>query len=592
MNGFKRASRRQAAVVGLAVLMGTSFLGCHAGPRLFSKKDRDPHADKQELADKDKGKFINKKKARPESEYRRVDDDERVAKSEPKSEPKTKPKAKPSDSIRKPSADDTERALAIRKQVDEELKKSSRSSKTTPAPSKTAKPAEQPQFARRDTNKRPATDLLNDSLFDDELPETSPSAPKTAAKKPAAKPVTTAKAKSADEDPFKKSVVSPSNTKRPSDKVANVNFDDEDLDLGLDDELAEEAAELAEAKALAAQKSAALKKVAAPLRDPRTTPAAATMQRKFLEEVDELEADSLTFEEPSPQVAPAKEKARAILPTVKRTADTAKIDAAKIVAGQEVIDRRQTAQQTANQWRRDLERDELAEPEQDSVAPAPAPRATPRPSSAPISKGHFSPASLDEFTPPAKSQGAVLNGELIIDTNNLPSRFQRTSSSPNGTNNSHGAASRINSNSSENIEIAPGATQNRARPAGQISLQALSDAENSSGLTTADYDTSNTADDLGGLPSLKVESEAETGPQLASLEFASGVAPAPPDMAELAPAIGVAEPPSGTRGWKRTLLALSAMISAVGIGFALRRRTEMAAAPIQNPRSPSAGSHS
>ena len=343
-----------------------------------------------------------------------------------------------------------------------------------------------------------------------------------------------------------------------------------------------------------------MKKVAAPSRERRTTPTAATIQQKFLDDVDEPEADSLTIAEPSPRVAPAKEKARASLPTVKRTADIAKTDiaktdtaktvAAKTVAGQEVIDRRQSAQQTANQWRRDLERDELAEPEQEPVAPAP--RATTRPNSTPISKSHLSPASLDEFASPAKSQGAVLNGELIIDTNNLPSRFQRSSPSPTGTNNTNGAAGRINSNSGANIEIAPGASLNRARPAGQISLQALSDAENSSGLTTADYAPSCAADDLGGLPSLKVESEAETGPQLASLEFAAGIAPAPPDMAELAPAIGVAETPSATRGWKRTLLVLSAMISAVGIGFALRRRTEMTAAPIQSPRSPSAGSHS
>ena len=185
MNGFKRASRRQAAVVGLAVLMGTTFLGCHAGPRLFSKKDRDSHADKQELAEKDKGKFINKKKVRPEADYRRAEDEEeRVAKSEPK----TKSKTKPSDSIRKPSNEDTERAVAIRKQVDDELKKSTRTSKTTPTPSKTTKPADQPQFARRDTNKRPVTDLLDDSLFEDKLPEPRPSAPTATAKKTATKP--------------------------------------------------------------------------------------------------------------------------------------------------------------------------------------------------------------------------------------------------------------------------------------------------------------------------------------------------------------------------------------------------------------------
>lgn len=575
MNGFKRASRRQAAVVGLAVLMGTSFLGCHAGPRLFSKKDRDSHADKQELAEKDKGKFINKKKVRPEADYRRVDDDdERVAKSEPK----TKSKAKPSDSIRKPSNDDTERALAIRKQIDDELKKSSRSSKTTAAPVKTAKPAEQPQFARPDTSKRPVTDLLNDSIFNDKLPETRPSAPTATAKKTVMKPATTAKAQPADEDPFKNTVISSSNTKRPSDKVAHVNFDDEDLDLSLDDELAEELVE-----ARSAQKSAATKKNAVPSRERPTTPTAATVQQKFLDDADEPEADSLTIAEPSPRVAQAKEKARASLPTVKRTAD-----AAKTIAGQEVIDRRQSVQQTANQWRRDLERDELAEPEQEPVAPAP--RATTRPSSASISKGPLSPASLDEFAPPAKPQGAVLNGELIIDTNNLPSRFQRSSSSPTGTNNTNGAAGRINSNSGGNIEIAPGATQNRARPAGQISLQALSETEQSSGLTTAEYAPSSEADDLSGLSSLKVESETETGPKLASLEVAAGIAPAPPNMAELAPAIAVAETPSDGRGWKRTLLFLSAMVSALGIGYALRRRSEMTAAPIQSPRSPSANS--
>ena len=84
MNGIKRASRRQAAVVGLALLMGASLLGCHAGPRLFSKKDRDHGSDKRELAEKDKGKFINRKKVRPESEYR-DGDDERVAKNDNKS---------------------------------------------------------------------------------------------------------------------------------------------------------------------------------------------------------------------------------------------------------------------------------------------------------------------------------------------------------------------------------------------------------------------------------------------------------------------------------------------------------------------------
>ena len=53
MNGYKRASRRQAAIVGLAVLMGASFLGCHSGPRLFAKRDQDARVSKKELAEKE-----------------------------------------------------------------------------------------------------------------------------------------------------------------------------------------------------------------------------------------------------------------------------------------------------------------------------------------------------------------------------------------------------------------------------------------------------------------------------------------------------------------------------------------------------------
>lgn len=574
MNGLKRASRRQAAVVGLAVLMGASFLGCHAGPRLFSKKDRGSQADKQELAEKDKGKFINRKKARPESEYRRDDgSDERVAKSDPKAKPK------PSDTIRKSSTNDASRAVAARKPVDDEPQAATRSLKATTAPSKSTKQAEQPQFARKDTAKRPVTDLLKDSMFEDELPESLPSAPPPTAKKSVTKPTTTTKTKTipADEDPFKNSIVSSSKPIRPIEKVAPVNFDHEDLDLGLDDEAAEEAEELAEAKALAAKKSAASAKVAATALVRRPTQTAAAGQQKFLEVFDEESGESSpTVEQdlPAPKTA---DKPRASQPAVKRPAA-----AAKTVAGQDVIDRRQNVQQTVKDWRRDFERDELLESDEEPIAPTP--RTAARPSSASPSRGHLSPTTLDEFAPPTKSQGATLNGELIIDTSSLPSRFQRSSTSPAGANSSNGATGRINTNSSANIEIVPGATQNRGRSAGQISLQSLSDQENSSGLTTADYEQPSTPDDLGGLPALKIESDSESGPKLAALEFDSGIAPPPPDMGELVPAISVTELPSGTRGWKRALLAFSALASAVGIGLALRKRNQMTAVPAVVPK--------
>jgi hypothetical protein len=534
--------------------MGTTFLGCHAGPRLSSKKDRDSHAEKQGFADK--GKFINKKKARPESDYRRADDEEeRIAKSDPKS----KPKAKASDAIRKPSNTDTGRIVATRKPAGDEPKSAPRS--TNAAPAKTTKPADQPQVARREPSRRRGAGLFDDSIFEDVLPEQRLSAPAATARKGTTKPAAAVKARPADEDPFKKLVTTSSNVQRPNDKVAKAKFNDDGLDLGLDDEeLQEEAEELVEAKALAAPKNAAMKKVVAPVRDPRATPAAATVQRKYLDGLDELETD-----EPGRQVAAAKEKVRASLPTVKRAADTA-----TTIAGQEVIDR----SQTASHWRRDLERDELAEPEQEPVDSAP--RASARPSNSNLPKGDLSPADLDEFGAPPKAQGAVFNGELIIDTNNLPSRILRSSSTPSGTNGDNGS-SRINSNSGASVEIAPGAMVNRPRPAGQISLQSMSDVENASGLMTADYVSSSDADELGDLPSLKMESEleSEADPKLASLDVTPKIAPPPPNIAELVPAIGAAALPSSGRGRKRTLLVLSAMVSALGIGYTLRRRSEL-----------------
>src|SRR6266705_2460316 len=85
VNGRNRGGKGPTAVVGLALLlMGISLLGCHAGPRLFSKK---AHLDDQTAKKEpvDKSKFINKKRVRPEADYLHDNpDDQRVAKSNSK----------------------------------------------------------------------------------------------------------------------------------------------------------------------------------------------------------------------------------------------------------------------------------------------------------------------------------------------------------------------------------------------------------------------------------------------------------------------------------------------------------------------------
>lgn len=569
MNGFKRASRRQAAIVGLAVLMGASFLGCHTGPRLFSKKDRDERAAKKELAEKDsdKSKFINRKKVRPESDYR-DDSDEKVAKSDSKS------KTKPSDVVRKSSNEPVERAVVSRPRPDDANGSTSRSAKATASQPKTSKSSDRTDIARKDTNQRPVTDLLNeDSLFDEKLPETRSVAKAAATPNPSARS-TAVKTKSLDEDPFKNSVIGPTNAKRSEKTVATVNFlDDEDLD----DEMEEEAEELESLHASAAKTIAAKTAIASDSIQRRATSSAIPSKRKFLDDVDEP-ADgsfrSLISNEDSETsigdtIVPSDER------IVKRTVDTA-----KTVAGQKVIDRRQQVQQTLNDWRRELDRDEsLMESEEE--AKIPMPKVSSRPNATSTARGHISQTSIEEFTPPAKSQGAVLNGELIIDTKTLPSRFQRTSENPSDASNPNGAAVRVNSNSGANIDIVPGATQNRARSAGQITLQSGAEENATTGLTTAGFEQ---ASDLGKLPSLNLD--AEVGPKLSALDEETEIAPAPPEELP-ASTVGIGlEESSGSRGWKRALLVFAAMASAVVIGFALRRRMELTPESIRVPKQP------
>ncbi len=573
MNGFKRASRRQAAVVGLAVLMGASFLGCHAGPRLFSKNDRDHRADKKELAEKDKGKFINRKKVRPESDY--VEDtDEQVAKKDGKA------KAKPTDPARKPTASATERAVAARQQPDDAKDTSTRSAKTTGSQSKTSKPADRAEIARRDTIKRPVTDLLNDdSLFEDELPESRPTAKGTAASNSSAKS-TAGKTRSLDEDPFKNSVIGPTTTKRSEKQVATVNFfDDEEGN----DEISEEADELENQRVPAAKKNVAKSAVAAVSPNRQTSPSASPSQRKFLDEIDEPAAgsfrsllrDEVTEDLNDEVIVPAE------VQSVKRT-----VDAPRTVAGQKVIDRRQQVQQTLDDWRREMDGDESSVSSEDKVDVS-APPTSLRTSSSPTAKGHLSQADIEEFAPPAKSQGAMLNGELIIDTNTLPSRFQRSTTRPTEPSMPSGTSGRMNSNSGANIDIVPGTTQNRTRPAGQISLQSAAEFDAATGLTTAGYEQTTEPNELGKLPSLKLDADLETGPSLSALDDEDRIAPPPPEeLTDSNAGIGLGDSSSRSRAWKRPLLVLAAMASAVVIGFGLRRRMELIPEPIRFPKQP------
>ncbi len=575
MNGFKRASRRQAAVVGLAVLMGASLFGCHAGPRLFSKKDRDRSSDKQELAEKDKGKFINRKKVRPESEYR-DDTDERVAKSDSK----PKPKSKPTNTKKTPATDSVERAVAARRQADEAADDAPRSTRSTTNAPKSSKSADRSEMARRDSTKRPVTDLLNDDpLFQDVLPETRTAAKGTSSGSSASRS-TAAKPKSMDEDPFKNSVIGTKATKRPEKNVATVNFLDDD---DLDDELDDEADELKVARLPATRTAVAKTESKANPLHRQAVAAVPQSKQKFLDESEEPrdnsfrsligeEAATVSSEEP---IAAPNPK------TVKRTSD-----AAKTVAGQKVLDRRKDVQQTLNDWRRELDSDEPSAGVEEKVSlPAPLPSA--RKQNPPAAKGHLEQATIEEFTPPVKSQGAVLNGELIIDTTSLPSRFQRTPGSANDASNTKGTGAKVNSNSGASIDIVPGATQNRARSSGQISLQSLTQEDAATGLTTAAYEPSHTPDAFGKLPSLKLETDSEEGPKFGVLVDDPDIAPGPPD--EISNSVSGREiNATSTKGraWKRALLVFAAMASAVGIAIGLRRRMALTPEPVRVPKQP------
>lgn len=576
MNGFKRASRRQAAVVGLAVLMGASLFGCHAGPRLFSKKDRDRSSDKQELAEKDKGKFINRKKVRPESEYR-DDTDERVAKSDSK----PKPKSKPTETKKNSATESVDRAIAARRQADDAADDTPRSTRsTTNAPkSSKSKSADRTDVARRNSTKRPVTDLLNDDpLVQDVLPETRTTA-KGISNGNSTSRSTAAKSKLMDEDPFKNSVIGTKVTKRPEKSVATVNFlDDDDLNDEMDDEANElEVARLPTAKTAIAKTGSKANSL-----HRHASAAVPQSKQKFLDETEEPKENSFRslIGEETATVSPEAPLAAPNPKTVKRSSD-----AAKTVAGQKVLDRRKDVQQTLNDWRRELDSDESLAAVVDEKVLLPTPATTVRKQNPPAAKGHLELTTIEEFTPPLKSQGAVLDGELIIDTKSLPTRFQRTPGSANDPSNNKGAGAKVNSNSGASIDIVPGATQNRARSSGQISLQSLTQEDAATELTTAAYEPSHSPDAFGKLPSLKLEADSETGPKLSALEEDPGIAPGPPgEISDSISGREISATSTKGRAWKRALLVFAAMASAVGIAIGLRRRMELIPEPVRVPK--------
>lgn len=142
----------------------------------------------------------------------------------------------------------------------------------------------------------------------------------------------------------------------------------------------------------------------------------------------------------------------------------------------------------------------------------------------------------------------------------------------------------MNSNSGANIEITPGTTQTRPRSTGRISLQSATDLDIGTSLTTADYDQTPDSSDLDKLPSLKSDADLETDP---TLDDEADIAPSPPEeLTDSNAGIGLSNSSTRHRAWKRTLIVLAAMASAVLIGFGLRRRMELIPESIRLPKQP------
>ncbi|MCX7421853.1 MAG: hypothetical protein NT013_20210 [Planctomycetia bacterium] len=573
MNG-RKTLRCRAAVVGLALLMGASFLGCHAGPRFFAKKDRDERTAKKEFADK--GKFINKKKVRPESDYLKNDglSEERIAKNDGKI------KSKSSNSDRFQNADELDRSVAARKRSNDTDDEKAPAAKSTASKQLTDKESTKSDVARRDAIRRPASKEVADSLFDEPLPE------KKTITRPPIKSSFAAKNRNIDEDPFKNSVVNPFENKRAADKVATVNFneleDDDDDESDDDDELE------IPARAVKSNIQAAKKTV-----DQQSAAAATEAKRKFLPEddVDNMKSSAVATRRRAEQVAE---------PVTRSTQQMARsANKARGNIDNSVSKNRQQTQETLNDWRRELDQAAATDdetPVMNTAAPTPE-RSQPSQNS-----GHISQTTLDEFAPNKKSQGAVLNGDLILDTTNVPTRFQRTESSGSGNNTSRSNASDSNSrtrpNSGASIDIVPGSTQNRSRPSGQIMLQSLSDHdEETSQAEQAVYEQSSSAEAGEGLLPLlmplgndsdavsyfgsnevtdSTPTSAVNGPRLMPLDDQIEIQQTSEGNNELNNTVRKTEERTNSAfGWGTLSLVLGGLAAAALTGLGLRRRKEV-----------------
>ncbi len=632
MNG-RSESRRRAAVVGLALLTGATFLGCHAGPRLFTHRDRahqEERSTKKELADS--GKFINRKRLRPESDYFTDEQpkDERTARGDAKKPGKS---GALSSSRRSRLAADQDRSVA--NQGDSSAKRGGpefADAARTRTNKSTSKSVTDGQTARRTVR-----ELLDDSPLDERVSTSR------VAKAPAAKSATAAKTSVIDEDPFKDAVVSRAPAKRntaPIDAVKHGVFDELD---DVQDE--EETEELAEMKQTAARGGTTAAPSASTQITRRAIEAPVQASQKSLPE-DLDAANSSTIAATSPKVLQIDRRQPAPQPTVRglTSVESVELDQKSPESSDRngrprspslssntpgnpgngvSSDRQQQLKNTIDAWRREMDRTDVTG--EDKFVPPPNTAAH---ASLPVDRPQVRDNDFDahnssdrvpafgteNFHPPQKSQGAVLNGELILETSSLPSRFQRTfnslsdDQSASRRHNTLGdSQGRQRSNAGASIDIVPAATQTRStRPSGQVSLQSFAASIDktystpSSNAHFEQFDRQATplnsqsplpprGSNVAGMAiSETLSSSGGTGPKLMPFDDDVQSVQPPSTNTSSVPKIdwGLEESNSlSARGWKGMLLVIGCLASAILVGLGLRRRQQLAPVRASQPSS-------
>ncbi len=664
MNG-RSSSIRRAAVVGFTLLMGASFLGCHAGPRLFTQRDRahpEERSAKKELADS--GKFINRKRLRPESDYFTDEqvEGERISRGDAK-----KPEKIRALSLSR-SAANQDRSVANRgdssaKRGGPELADAAgtRTNKSTTTSAKPTRSTERPRSALRElddrvatksrstdrdgnSNKTPSTtggqtaqptvrELLDDFPLDEQASTAR------VAQAPAAKSASVAKTSAIDEDPFKDAVVSRAAENRSTAQIAALKHDAFD---DLDDVQEEETEEFAEMQQTAARGSATAarsdstqvarrvieasvqakqKCLPEDLDKTNSSPVAATSSKAL--QIDRLErtpkktARDLTSDELEQSAFESSDRNGTLRGPSLSLSTPAN-------AGSGVLsERRQQLKNTIDTWRREMDRTDVT----GEVVFAPPPNTAAR-ASLPVDRSQVRdndfnsqdpsnrvPAfGTEDFEPPRKSQGAVLNGELILDTSSLPSRFQRT---PGRLSDDQSASSRRStfgdsqgrqhSNTGANIDIVPRSSQTYShRPSGQIALQSFAgsnDEPSSSRLSNAHLKQfDQRARQLNGSAPLPAHgsnvagagisetfsSSGETGPKLMPIDDDVQSVQPPSTITSSAPKIdwGLEKSDAlSVRGWKGMLLVIGCFSSAIFVGLGLRRRQQLVPVRVSHPSS-------